>query len=56
MLLQGLSVHDIADAMGLNSKTVANHQSSIKQKLGAETPIQLAQIGGALIQDAQRRR
>jgi len=26
--------------MGLNPKTIANHQSSIKQKLGAETALQ----------------
>ena len=41
LLATGLSVKDIAKSMGLNSKTVANHQSSIKQKLGADTAIQL---------------
>ena len=30
-----------AKQLGLNPKTVSNHQSSIKQKLGAETPAQL---------------
>ena len=32
---------EIAESMGLNPKTVANHQSAIKQKLGADTAIQL---------------
>jgi hypothetical protein len=27
--------------MGLNAKTIANHQSAIKQKLGADTALQL---------------
>jgi DNA-binding NarL/FixJ family response regulator len=41
LLAQGRSVKQIAQSMGLNSKTVANHQSTIKQKLGADTAIQL---------------
>jgi DNA-binding NarL/FixJ family response regulator len=41
LLVQGLSVKDIAQSMGLNAKTVANHQSAIRQKLGADTSIQL---------------
>jgi DNA-binding NarL/FixJ family response regulator len=41
LLVQGRSVKDIARAMGLNSKTVANHQSAIRQKLQADTAIQL---------------
>ena len=41
LLAQGQSVRQIADTLGLNPKTVANHQSAIKQKLGAQTPIQL---------------
>jgi two-component system, NarL family, invasion response regulator UvrY len=40
-LAQGQSVKDIAQSMGLSPKTVANHQSAIKQKLGADTAIQL---------------
>jgi DNA-binding NarL/FixJ family response regulator len=51
MLVQGLGVRAIADSMGLNAKTVANHQSSIKQKLGAETAVQLVKAGAALLQD-----
>jgi two-component system, NarL family, invasion response regulator UvrY len=41
LLAQGLSVKEIAESMGLNPKTVANHQSTIKQKLGADTAVQL---------------
>jgi DNA-binding NarL/FixJ family response regulator len=41
LLAQGRSVRQIAESLGLNSKTVANHQSTIKQKLGADTAIQL---------------
>lgn len=41
LLAQGLSIREIAESMGLNPKTVANHQSAIKQKLGADTAIQL---------------
>jgi two-component system, NarL family, invasion response regulator UvrY len=41
LLAQGQSVKEIAQSMGLNPKTVANHQSAIKQKLGADTAIQL---------------
>jgi two-component system, NarL family, invasion response regulator UvrY len=41
LLARGRSVKEIAESMGLNSKTVANHQSTIKQKLGADTSIQL---------------
>jgi DNA-binding NarL/FixJ family response regulator len=48
-LAQGKSVKEIAQAMGLNPKTISNHQSAIKQKLGADTAIQLfkkaAQMG-----------
>jgi two-component system, NarL family, invasion response regulator UvrY len=49
LLAQGRSIKEIAQSMGLNPKTIANHQSAIKQKLGADTAIQLlkkaAQLG-----------
>jgi two-component system, NarL family, invasion response regulator UvrY len=49
LLALGQSVGQIAQSLSLNSKTVANHQSSIKRKLGVETAIQLlrkaAQLG-----------
>jgi two-component system invasion response regulator UvrY len=41
LLAQGQSVKDIAESMGINPKTIANHQSTIKSKLGAGTAIQL---------------
>lgn len=41
LLVEGRTLNDIATQLGLTSKTVSNHQSSIKQKLGAETPTQL---------------
>lgn len=50
-LVDGLTVKDIADRLSLNPKTVANHQSIIRQKLGAETGVQLARIGQKMLQD-----
>jgi DNA-binding NarL/FixJ family response regulator len=44
MLASGHSVRAIAERLCLNYKTVANHQSSIRQKLGAETAAQLIHI------------
>ena len=41
LLAQGHSVRDIADILRINVKTVANHQSAIKQKLGVDSPMQL---------------
>jgi two-component system invasion response regulator UvrY len=41
LLAQGRSIREIAQTMDLNPKTVANHQSAIKHKLGADTAIQL---------------
>ncbi|HEY0939657.1 MAG TPA: response regulator transcription factor [Steroidobacter sp.] len=41
LLVEGCSLNDIAQQLGLNPKTVSNHQSAIRQKLGAETATQL---------------
>lgn len=41
LLVDGCSLNEIAQQLGLNPKTVSNHQSSIRQKLGAETATQL---------------
>jgi DNA-binding NarL/FixJ family response regulator len=41
LLAQGHSVKEIAESMGLNPKTISNHQTAIKQKLGADTAIAL---------------
>jgi DNA-binding NarL/FixJ family response regulator len=44
MLTQGFSVEQIGERLGLSPKTAANHQSSIKQKLGASSALQLMLI------------
>jgi DNA-binding NarL/FixJ family response regulator len=44
MLTQGYGVEEIGERLGLSPKTAANHQSSIKQKLGAESALQLMLI------------
>lgn len=41
LLVQGCSIGEIAGQLGVNPKTVANHQSSIRQKLGVTTATQL---------------
>jgi len=41
LLAQGRSIKEIAQSMGLSPKTIANHQSAIKQKLDADTALQL---------------
>jgi DNA-binding NarL/FixJ family response regulator len=44
MLAQGYGVEEIGQRLGLSPKTAANHQSSIKQKLGANSALQLILI------------
>ena len=41
LLAQGYGVDEIAVKLGLSPKTAANHQSSIKQKMGAGSALQL---------------
>lgn len=41
LLAEGGTLNEIAQQLGLTPKTVSNHQSSIRQKLGAETATQL---------------
>jgi DNA-binding NarL/FixJ family response regulator len=41
MLTHGYDLPEIGERLGVSSKTVANHQSSIKQKLGASSALQL---------------
>ena len=48
MLVDGKSVSEIARSLGLTSKTVANHQSALRQKLGAGTAVQLLQAAARL--------
>ncbi len=44
LLTQGYGVEQIGERLGLSPKTAANHQSSIKQKLGANSALQLILI------------
>ncbi len=44
LLSQGYDVEEIGERLGLSPKTAANHQSSIKQKLGASSALQLILI------------
>lgn len=44
LLVDGLSVREIAAKLCLTYKTVANYQTAIRQKLGATTPARLLQI------------
>ncbi len=44
LLALGHSIRDIAERLCLNYKTIANYQSIIRQKLGAETSVQLIRI------------
>jgi len=48
LLVHGKGVREIAGTLGLTPKTVANHQSSIKQKLGADTALQLLRAAARL--------
>lgn len=48
MLVAGRPLHDIARSLGLTTKTVANHQSILRQKLGAVTAVQLLQAAARL--------
>jgi DNA-binding NarL/FixJ family response regulator len=56
LLVKGTTVKDIAESMGLNPKTVANHQSAIRQKLGAESALQLLRIGEDLLAGTRQRK
>ncbi len=48
LLARGRSIREIAEALDLSPKTVANHQSMLKQKLKVETAIQLLRKAGEL--------
>jgi two-component system, NarL family, invasion response regulator UvrY len=47
-LVRGQSIKDIALSMGVTPKTVSNHQSVIRQKLGADSAVQLLSIAKTL--------
>jgi DNA-binding NarL/FixJ family response regulator len=44
LLVAGDTLNAIAEKLQLSYKTVANHQSAIRQKLGVETHAQLIQV------------
>jgi two-component system invasion response regulator UvrY len=48
LIVQGLSLKDIAERLGVHPKTIANHQSMIRQKLGADNAVQLLRIAARL--------
>ena len=48
LLVQGCSLSDIAVQLGLTAKTVANHQSLIRQKLGVDSAVKLLQAAARL--------
>jgi len=48
LLAQGETVKHIGEKLGLSEKTVANHQSAIREKLGARNGVQLARVAAEL--------
>jgi DNA-binding NarL/FixJ family response regulator len=48
LLVQGETVRSIGEKLGLSEKTVANHQSAIREKLGARNSAQLARFAARL--------
>ncbi len=48
LLVRGESVGQIAERLGLSEKTVANHQSTIRDKLGVRNSLQLARLAEQL--------
>jgi two-component system, NarL family, invasion response regulator UvrY len=48
LLAQGDTVKRIGEKLGLSEKTVANHQSAIREKLGAKNGVQLARVAAEL--------
>jgi two-component system, NarL family, invasion response regulator UvrY len=48
LLARGETVKHISEKLGLSEKTVANHQSAIREKLGARNGVQLARVAAEL--------
>lgn len=48
LLVQGETVRTISERLGLSEKTVANHQSVIREKLGARNSAQLARVAARI--------
>ena len=45
LLAKGKSVSEVADILNIGSKTVANYQTSIKQKLNIQSKLELVSLG-----------
>ena len=48
LLVRGETVRSISEKLALSEKTVANHQSAIREKLGAKNSAQLARLASQL--------
>ena len=48
LLVQGETVRSISEKLALSEKTVANHQSAVREKLGARNSAQLARLASQL--------
>ncbi len=48
LLVQGETVRSISEKLGLSEKTIANHQSAIREKLGARNSAQLARLAAQI--------
>jgi DNA-binding NarL/FixJ family response regulator len=48
LLVQGEPVRSIGEKLGLSEKTVANHQSAIREKLGARNSAQLTRLAAQI--------
>jgi two-component system invasion response regulator UvrY len=48
LLVQGETVRSIGEKLSLSEKTIANHQSAIREKLGARNSAQLARFAARL--------
>ncbi|HDR9487003.1 TPA: response regulator transcription factor [Burkholderia aenigmatica] len=46
LLIQGYTLLAIGEKLGISRKTVANHQSMLRQKFGADNSVQLARMAG----------
>lgn len=44
MLAEGLETEDIANSLNISGKTVANYQTTIKQKLGITSPVEMVRL------------
>ena len=48
LLVRGETVRSISEMLALSEKTVANHQSIIREKLGARNSAQLARLAAQI--------